>query len=166
MKKNKQKFGNKFVDVVSSIPVFGFILSMGFSMVFSMLTSPFFLISIGSTGYIFKDYASIDGIKLIATVNKSNSWNKFAQCAVMNKSVDLGKMKICLTDKSQGSADIGEAMKALEAASASQSQQMENLTGNSNGGNQQNKNGNNENDAQKSMLSQLVNAFAKSTESK
>ena len=166
MKKNKKKFGSSLVDGVSTLPIVGFLLSKSFAIIFSMLTSPFMLISIGSAGYVFKDYASIDGIKLIATVNKSNAWNKFAQCAVTHRSVDLGTMKTCLADKSQGVADIGEAMKALEAVSANQSQQMENLAGNPNGGNQPNQNGNNDNDAQKSMLTQLANAFAKSTESK
>ena len=164
MKKNKKKFGSSLVDGVSTLPIVGFLLSKSFAIIFSMLTSPFMLISIGSAGYVFKDYASIDGIKLIATVNKSNAWNKFAQCAVTHRSVDLGKMKTCLTDKTQG-ADIGEAMKGLEAVAATQSKQMESIEGNQSR-NEQNQNGNNENDAQKSMLTQLANAFAKSTESK
>lgn len=164
MKKNKKKFGSSLVDGVSTLPIVGFLLSKSFAIIFSMLTSPFMLISIGSAGYVFKDYASIDGIKLIATVNKSNSWNKFAQCAVTHRSVDLVKMQTCLTDKNQG-ADLGEAIKAFEAVAATQSKQMESIEGNQSGS-QKNQNGNNENDAQKSMLTQLANAFAKSTESK
>ena len=164
MKKNKKKFGSSLVDGVSTLPIVGFLLSKSFAIIFSMLTSPFMLISIGSAGYVFKDYASIDGIKLIATVNKSNAWNKFAQCAVKHRSVDLVKMKTCLTDKNQG-ADLGEEIKAFEAVDATQSKQMESIEGNQSGS-QKNQNGNNENDAQKSMLTQLANAFAKSTESK
>jgi hypothetical protein len=165
MRKDKKKFGSKFVDGVSAVPIIGFLLSIGFSVVFSLLTSPFFLILMGSTGYVFKDYASVEGVKLIARVKESNSWDKFGTCVLTEKSVELGKMKTCLGDKSKESVDGSSKPEDLDSLKNAQKQEA-NETNGTNNDNKENPKDDSKKEDTQSMISQIASAFAKSTESK